>query len=763
MAGARVFSLASLIASVVVGVLVSCAPVVGRAQSDPSSQGSVDLHEAAALHRQLLELAELEQARGSLAEGVAAAEAALRLAERGGEPGRILASRAVLGNLLAAMGEGARARRELDEVVARARALALPELADAARIQLAQLDLSDGRRESARAGFEQVEAEASARGDTDTASIALLNGLRLDVSASEPMLEAARASRAESQLAALPESAARGLRLAHLGRTFVLAAEREIELRARWGAAADRVLRRALEVADALPDDDRARRVRAEALGTLASLYALDERLAEALALTQRALRIAAASDVELEAYPWHVQAGELHRRVGERDAALAAWARALELADRHRAVLMRGAASAGSGIGSDLSPLALGRRYVDLLLERARTRGDEPGRRADLLLAQSALERLKSDELRDYFEDECVARARAKRVSLEEAAGDAIIVYPFILDERLELLVSAGNALHQVVVDVSRAELQAEVEAFRSLLEKRTTQQYRQSARQLHRWLVDPIAEILARQPDATLVFVPDGILRTIPMAALHDGERFLIERHAVATTPGLELSDPRPFDRAKPAALLVGLSTANAGFERLEYVEKEIRQIHEITGGDVLLDEAFSPSALTKKLEQKSFQLLHVASHASFGEQTGEPGSEVGGGASDGGFLLTHDGPLAFDALADAIGAGQLRDDALELVVFSACETAEGSERAALGLSGMAVRAGARSAIGSLWRVHDEATARFMATFYRALAVDGRSRGDAVRAAQLELLGDPSYRHPYFWSPFLLISSWH
>jgi CHAT domain-containing protein len=84
------------------------------------------------------------------------------------------------------------------------------------------------------------------------------------------------------------------------------------------------------------------------------------------------------------------------------------------------------------------------------------------------------------------------------------------------------------------------------------------------------------------------------------------------------------------------------------------------------------------------------------------------------------------------------------------------------EGGERAALGLSGMAVRAGARSAIGSLWRVHDEATARFMATFYRTLAEPGRSRAEAVRAAQQALLADPAYRHPYFWSPFLLISSW-
>ncbi|MEZ4282688.1 MAG: CHAT domain-containing protein [Myxococcota bacterium] len=715
--------------------------------ASPTGAPEQSVGEAARLHRELLALAALERARGSLGEGLAAAQEALRLAEQMNDPLRAAVSRVALGELLAATGEDARAAAMLEEVVAAAPGLGLPDVALVAEIALAEIALVGGERGSARDRLLHVEARAALPEQFDLRATAVLDRLRIEATTPALPFDDERAGQIEQALDATPDAPEKGLRLVHLGRTLVYAAEGGDATRARRIASANRVLRRALAVADALPDAAAPRRVRAEALGTLGALYALEARIDEALDLTHRALRVAAQSELEIDAHAWHVQAGELYRRAGDPDRALEAWSRALALAEPHRLALAREAAALGD---RGLAPSALLRRHLDLLLQRARSREKETLRLADLRLAQATLERLKGDELRDYYEDECVARARAKRVPLEQAAPGAVVVYPFVLDDRLELLVSAGGRLEQIRVDVSRETLEGEVARFRALLEKRTTAQYRGPARALHRLLVEPLEPILARHPEATLVFVPDGALRTIPMAALHDGERFLIERFAVATTPGLELTDPRPFPRDDPAALLVGLSVASGGLEPLENVTREIRQIRAITGGEVLLDAAFSPGALTQKLEAKPYRLLHVASHAAF-----DAGRE-------GGFIQTHDGPLAFADLADAIDAGRLRADPLELVVLSACETAEGGERAALGLSGMAVRAGARSAIGSLWRVHDEATAQFMATFYQTLAQPGRSRAEAVRAAQRMLLADPAYRHPYFWSPFLLISSW-
>ena len=122
----------------------------------------------------------------------------------------------------------------------------------------------------------------------------------------------------------------------------------------------------------------------------------------------------------------------------------------------------------------------------------------------------------------------------------------------------------------------------------------------------------------------------------------------------------------------------------------------------------------------------------------------------------------MLAHDGPISFDALADAVGTARYREDPLEMVILSACETAGGSERAALGLSGIAVKAAARSALGTLWPVSDDATAQFMIRFYESLGEPGTSRAKAVRAGQVRLIEDLRYGHPYYWSPFLLINSW-
>jgi CHAT domain-containing protein len=102
------------------------------------------------------------------------------------------------------------------------------------------------------------------------------------------------------------------------------------------------------------------------------------------------------------------------------------------------------------------------------------------------------------------------------------------------------------------------------------------------------------------------------------------------------------------------------------------------------------------------------------------------------------------------------------RFRDQPLELLTLSACETAAGDERAALGLSGLAVRAGARSVLGTLWKVNDVAASKIMVAFYGELSQPGTSRAVALQRAQMELLKDRRYLHPGYWSPFLIISNW-
>jgi CHAT domain-containing protein len=131
---------------------------------------------------------------------------------------------------------------------------------------------------------------------------------------------------------------------------------------------------------------------------------------------------------------------------------------------------------------------------------------------------------------------------------------------------------------------------------------------------------------------------------------------------------------------------------------------------------------------------------------------------------GDPDKSFLLTHDGRISMNELSNYIGRTRFRDTPLELLVLSACETAVGDDRAALGLAGVAINAGARSALGSLWAISDPATARLIETFYGELQHPTLTRAEALRRAQVSMLdaeGD-EFRHPYYWSAFLLISNW-
>ena len=233
--------------------------------------------------------------------------------------------------------------------------------------------------------------------------------------------------------------------------------------------------------------------------------------------------------------------------------------------------------------------------------------------------------------------------------------------------------------------------------------------------------------------------------------MASLFDGEHFLIETFAIATIPALELMDSRAIDSAGTLAFLGGLSKAEEGFAPLPHVPRELSGIQSILGHGVLvLDDEFRKPAIARRLEETEFNIVHIATHARFG------------GTSDETFLLAHDGRISMDELADWVGAFQFRKTPLELIVLSACESAAGDEQAALGLSGIAVKAGAQSALGTLWSVSDDATATLIDSFYRGLIVDGLSRAEALRRAQRELITDPSLRHPYYWAPFLLINAW-
>ena len=115
-----------------------------------------------------------------------------------------------------------------------------------------------------------------------------------------------------------------------------------------------------------------------------------------------------------------------------------------------------------------------------------------------------------------------------------------------------------------------------------------------------------------------------------------------------------------------------------------------------------------------------------------------------------------------MAMDQLDHFLKPSQYRKNPVELLILSACQTAAGDDRAALGLAGIAIKAGARSALATLWHIDDRASSELIVEFYKQFQNLSLSKAKALQMAQLKMIDDPRYKHPCYWSPFLMIGNW-
>lgn len=483
-------------------------------------------------------------------------------------------------------------------------------------------------------------------------------------------------------------------------------------------------------------------------LGYLGRLYETEFRMEEALQLTRRALFAAQSVDAPESLYRWQWQLGRQLAATGQLDAAIASYRRATATLEPIRTEVAQ-ASSNEAGIGQEtVKPLYF--ELADLLLQHASLAGDATAVEADLFAARDAIEAYKTAELRDYFKDDCVDAARSKATRFDHLSPDTAVIYPIMFPTRLELLLSLPSGLKRISVPIPADRLTEEIRAFRRLVEKRTTREYLPHAQQLYEWLVRPIEADLSSHRLTTLVFVPDSALRTIPLAALHDGNAFLISKFAVAMTPGITLTDPRPLKRDTLRFLAAGLTTSVQGFPPLPYVAEEVASIEHWYASDRLLNQSFQTLRLEEELRDGRYGILHIATHGKFSTEANDS------------YLLTFDGKLTMPRLDQLIGLFRFRQEPLELLTLSACQTGVGDDRAALGLAGVALKAGARSALATLWFINDEASARLISEFYRQLREPSLSKAAALQRAQLRLLRDRVYEHPAYWSPFLLLNNW-
>lgn len=512
----------------------------------------------------------------------------------------------------------------------------------------------------------------------------------------------------------------------------------------KGGVAARKALREAAEIAEEIGDH----RAASYAFGYLGELDEEDRAYDEALQWTRKAIFAAQQVRAKESLYLWEWQTGRIFKAQEKTEEASAAYRTAIDTLQAVRQE-MAGDCSVYNRFSFGKSVSSVYYELADLLLRHAASLQQQE-MEPYLIEARETMELLKTAELRDYFEDPCVDAYQSDITRLDKIAANTAVIYAIPLPDRLELLLSLPSGMKRFVSPVGVDLLTQEGLLLRRALEKRTTWEYLPHARTLYDWLIRPLEAELASQRIDTLIFVPDAALRTIPMTTLHDGEQFLIGKFAVVTTPGLTLTDPRPLRRKDVRVLLGGLTQSVQGFPPLVNVGEEMRSIRDLYGGTVLEDQDFLIANVKEAIKQEPYSVVHLATHGEFAREVQDT------------YLLTWNDKLSMDQLDLFMKIGQYQRRPVELLTLSACRTAAGDDRAALGLAGVAVRAGARSALATLWYVSDEATSELVVEFYRQLQDASVSKSEALRQAQLKLLGNPRYRHPYYWSPFLLIGNW-
>lgn len=457
---------------------------------------------------------------------------------------------------------------------------------------------------------------------------------------------------------------------------------------------------------------------------------------------TTKALQIAQTINTPEIAYLWQWQLGRIDRARGNRDIAIAHYQQGITLLNALSQDIAHIDSNIQYSFRDSVEPVY--RETVALLLDVP------PGEisQDNLIQARDIIESLQIAQLNNFFRQACF---QGKSVSIDSVDTHAAALYPIVLSDRLELILSLPNRpLTHYSVAISPTELAATIEKLRKTVVIRSRRTYYEPATKLYNWLISPILDELTQQQIETLVFVPDGVLRNVPLAALYDGKNYLIEQYNLVLNPGLQLLNPRPLIETKLKTLAVGLTQERDNFSALEYVNLELAQIQQQVKSEILVDEQFTTEALREKIKFSDYPIVHIATHGQFSSSLENT------------FLLAWNDRINIEQLKQILQSKTGTRDAIELLVLSACETASGDDRAALGLAGMAIQAGARSTIATLWSVNDRATAQLMDTLYQAIATKSLGKAQAIRQAQLSLLNDPQYAHPFYWAAYTTIGNW-
>jgi CHAT domain-containing protein len=339
-------------------------------------------------------------------------------------------------------------------------------------------------------------------------------------------------------------------------------------------------------------------------------------------------------------------------------------------------------------------------------------------------------------------------------------------------------LVMPQGEPIRKRISGATRKQVLAMATKFRNEVtntRRLRSTSYLSPAKQMYSWIIAPIKSDLEAQHITNLVFLLNAGLRSMPVAAMHDGKGFLIEKYSVGLMPSISLTDTRYVNIKNSQVLALGISESTQGQSPLPAVSFELSTlVNYLWTGSKYINQSFTRQNLKNLRRQQPFSIVHMATHA-----------DISSGAIDNSYIQLWNDRLRLNQIRQL----ELNNPQVEMLVLSACRTALGNEDAELGFAGLAVNAGVKTTVASLWFVNDTATAAFMTRFYRYLST-ASIKADAMRQAQVAMakgqisikdghlrglglvagvpfpqatvdLPDQNFSHPYFWSGFTMVGN--
>jgi CHAT domain-containing protein/tetratricopeptide (TPR) repeat protein len=530
-------------------------------------------------------------------------------------------------------------------------------------------------------------------------------------------------------------------------------------------AQAKELFNKAIKTSQTLQDS----RSESYALGALGHFYECREKKYQlAWELTNKAIWLA---DQKLKAkdslYLWEWQAGRILEADNKNIEALPFYQRAYNTLEQLRGDILIADRDFQFDFRDIIEPVYRQLAQLQLELASSNSTNNKQLSSPALNAALTTINSLRLAEIQNYFGNDCILTAINNKNVTEVLEKNAAFISSIVLEEKTGIILILPNQeRHLQWIDKNQESLREEIKNFYTGLirGKQDINFDTKYAENLYELIIRPFEGYLNSHKIKTLVFIQDSFLRNVPMAALYDRneKKYLIEKYAIATTPSLQLTSTQKINIQSSRALVLAVSQEakidDRLFNPLTSVSSEAKAVQEqFPNSKKLENEDFTINNLEKEIKNTAYPIIHVATHAQFGTIPEDT------------FLVTgNNDKLTINKLEILLRQTNNSSNLVELLALTACQTAVGDDRSTLGLAGVALQAGAKSAMASLWSVGDESTTNLVTEFYSKLRESKISKAQALQIAQLKLINaketqiDIQHNHPYYWAPFIIIGNW-